>query len=153
MSAPFLGRTAAYADRFERIGVIADPDSVARVREEFASWLGEFFEFGANRASDAVLAIYEALANTAEFAYLSAGRPGTVDVKASHDPVESSLTVTVADRGLWRTAAPTPGDRSRGRGIALMKALADRSSIQTSTGGTLVRLYWARVHPAGTSRH
>jgi serine/threonine-protein kinase RsbW len=138
---------AAHTERFERIGVSADPRTAARTRDEFASWLRGAFDIDRERAGDLVLAIYEALANTAEFAYLSAGLTGTMDVRASYDPMEAALLVTVADRGQWRTAASTPGDRSRGRGIALMKALSDRASIQTSTGGTTVRLAWTGVNP------
>lgn len=37
------------------------------------------------------------------------------------------------------------GPQSRA-GIALMKALADRASIQTSTAGTTVRLAWTGIH-------
>jgi serine/threonine-protein kinase RsbW len=105
------------------------------------------FDLGADRASDLALAIYEALANTVEFAYVYAGRRGTMDVSARYDPAETALLVTVADRGQWRTSPPAPADRRRGRGIALMKALADRASIQTSTTGTTVRLAWTGVHP------
>jgi serine/threonine-protein kinase RsbW len=133
-------------ERFERIGVVADPHTAARTRDEFARWLQSAFDLEPDRESDFVLAIYEALANTAEFAYPSAGLPGTMDVSAFYDATESALSVTVSDRGLWRTAAPFPGDRSRGRGIALMKALADDASIQTSTVGTTVRLAWTGVH-------
>jgi anti-sigma regulatory factor (Ser/Thr protein kinase) len=136
----------ANAERFERIGVSADPRTAAQTRDEFSRWLQRTFEIDPYKTSDLVLAIYEALANIAEFAYLSTGMTGTMDVLASHDPSDSALAVTIADRGLWRTAAPTPGDRSRGRGIALMKALADRASIQTSTDGTTVRLVWTDVH-------
>ncbi|MCW2512171.1 MAG: putative anti-sigma regulatory factor, serine/threonine protein kinase [Mycobacterium sp.] len=136
-----------YTERFERIGVTADPRTAARTRDEFARWLHGTFDIDPHRTSDLVLAIYEALANIAEFAYLAAGMTGTMDVTASYEPTESALSVTVADRGLWRTAAPNPADRSRGRGIALMKALADRASIQTSTDGTTVRLAWDGVRP------
>jgi anti-sigma regulatory factor (Ser/Thr protein kinase) len=135
-----------YAERFERIGVPADPRTAGRTRDDFSSWLQSTFDLDPYRTNDLVLAIYEALANTAEFAYVSMGLTGTMDLRATHDPTESALSVTVADRGQWRTAPSSPPDRSRGRGIALMKALADRSSIQTSTGGTTVRLVWAGVH-------
>lgn len=136
----------SHAERFERVGVPADPRMAAQTRDEFARWLHGAFVLDPYRANDLTLATYEALANTAEFAYVSMGLTGTMDVRASHDPTESTLTVTVADRGLWRTAPPTPGDRTRGRGIALMKALSDRASIQTSTDGTTVRLVWVGVH-------
>jgi anti-sigma regulatory factor (Ser/Thr protein kinase) len=138
---------AASAERFERIGVAADPHTAARTRDEFADWIRSVFALDSNRANDLVLAIYEALANTAEFAYASVGFKGTMDVHATYDPMESALLVTVADRGQWRTAAPVGSDRRRGRGIALMKALADRASIQTSTVGTTVRLAWTGVQP------
>lgn len=137
----------ATAEPFERIGVAADPSTAARTRDEFANWVRGSFDLGADRTSDLVLAIYEALANTVEFAYLYAGRLGTMDVSATYDPTETALLVTVADRGQWRTSPPAPVDRCRGRGIALMKALADRASIQTSTTGTTVRLAWTGVHP------
>jgi serine/threonine-protein kinase RsbW len=133
------------AERFERIGVMADSRHAAKTRDEFATWLRSAFDLGQDRTGDPVLAIYEALANTAEFAYVSTGLTGTVDLTASYDAMESALSVTVSDRGLWRTAAPVCGGRGRGRGIALMKALADHASIQTSTGGTTVRLAWTGV--------
>ena len=137
----------ANSERFERLGVAADPRMAARTRDEFATWLHGEFDLDSTRSSDFVLALYEALANTAEFAYLTPGRPGTMDVCASYDRHQAALIVTVADRGQWRTAATTPADRTRGRGIALMNALADRASIQTSTGGTTVRLSWNGVKP------
>ena len=136
----------SYAERFERVGATADPPTAAQIRDEFARWLEHAFDLNAYRASDLVLAIYEALANTAEFAYPAAGATGTMDVLASYDQMESTLSVIVSDRGLWCTSAPPAGDRSRGRGIALMKALADRASIQTSTDGTTVRMAWTGVH-------
>lgn len=134
-----------YAERFERIGVDADPWTASQTRNEFAGWLAGTFDLQPHRAGDLLLAIYEALANCAEFAYLSMGRLGTMDLLAAFDPAESELSVVVSDRGLWRTAAPAPGDRSRGRGIALMKAMADRASIKTSSSGTTVRLTWTDV--------
>jgi serine/threonine-protein kinase RsbW len=135
------------AERFERIGVSADPHTAARTRDEFARWLQSVFDLEPHRTSDLVLAIYEALANTAEYAYLSMGLTGTMDIRGTYDPNDAALSVTVADRGLWHTAPPSPGQHHRGRGIPLMKALSDRASIQTSTDGTTVRLVWTGVRP------
>ncbi|BDX32016.1 anti-sigma regulatory factor [Mycobacterium antarcticum] len=136
---------ASSAERFERVGVPADPRMAAQTRDEFSRWLNGALDLDAYRASDLLLATYEALANTAEFAYPSTGFLGTMDVRAQYDPTQATLTVTVADHGSWRTAPSTPRDRTRGRGIALMKALSDRASIQTSTGGTTVRLVWTEI--------
>ena len=140
-----LSKTVSSAGRFERVGVPAEPAAAARTRDDFSRWLQGTFDLDPYKANDLVLAIYEALANTTEFAYVSMGLVGTMDLRAAHDPSESALSVVVADRGQWRTAPSFPPDRSRGRGIALMKALADRASIQTSTGGTTVRLVWEGI--------
>ena len=134
-----------FAERFERVRVLADAQMAAQTRDEFSRWLRGLLDLDDYRANDLALATYEALANIAEFAYVASSYPGTMDVRALYDPNESTLTVTISDRGSWRTAQSASDDRSRGRGIALMKALSDRASIQTSTGGTTVRLVWTSV--------
>lgn len=140
-----MSKTVSSAERFERVGVPAEPSAAARTRDAFSRWLQSTFDLDPYKANDLVLAIYEALANTAEFAYSTTGFVGTMDLCAAHDSAESALSVTVADRGRWRTAPSYPADRSRGRGIALMKALSDQASIQTSTSGTTVRLVWTGI--------
>ncbi len=135
----------ADTERFECIGVAAAAESAARIREEFAEWLQSFFDLDLIRSSDLVLAINEALANAAEFAYLTTDRPKTMDLCASYEPVEARLTVTVSDKGVWRVPEPDPANRVRGRGIPLMKALSDRVTIETSTTGTQVCMQWERV--------
>ena len=140
-----IPKTVSGAERFERVGVPAEPSVAAHTRDDFLRWLQGTFDVDPYKANDLVLAIYEALANTAEFAYLSMGFVGTMDLRAAHDPAEAALSVVVADRGRWRTAPSHPADRSRGRGIALMKALSDQASIQTSTTGTTVSLVWTGI--------
>jgi serine/threonine-protein kinase RsbW len=135
----------ANAERFERIGLAATLQTAARTREEFADWLRRSFDLDPVRLSDLVLAINEALANSAEFAYGANDLAGTMDLLAWHDPVESSITVVIADRGEWRMADTVPATRSRGRGIPLMRALSDRTAIETSLDGTQVRLVWTNV--------
>ena len=136
----------AKPERFERIGIAADAENASRIREEFACWLEQFLDLDPIRSSDVVLAINEALANAAEFAYLSAGGVGTMDMQARHDSADAILTVTISDCGVWRMTDPNSGDRTRGRGIPLMRALSDRASIETSSGGTQVLLGWNAVH-------
>ncbi|MGV0653328.1 ATP-binding protein [Mycolicibacterium thermoresistibile] len=65
----------ALADYFERLGVPADAASAAQVREQFAAWLGRFFDVDAVKSSDMVLATNEALANAAEFATCTPNGP------------------------------------------------------------------------------
>jgi serine/threonine-protein kinase RsbW len=142
-------------ERFERIGVAADGQTAARIRDEFARWLGAFFDLDPTRSSDLLLATNEALANAAEFAYLAAGRPGTMDVSAHYRADDQTLAVTIADRGTWRPPNTTAPERARGRGIPLMEALTDRATIDISGAGTQVRLEWtgvaSRSQPSGLS--
>lgn len=135
----------ANAERFERIGIAADAESAFRIREEFGRWLKRYFDLDPIRCGDLVLAINEALANSAEFAYLTTDGPGTVDLRALYEPDDARLTVTIADRGVWRLPVLNPSTRARGRGIPLMRALSDRLDIETSTAGTQVCLQWDGV--------
>jgi anti-sigma regulatory factor (Ser/Thr protein kinase) len=139
-------RPTADTERFDCIGVAAEAESASRIREEFAEWLQRFFDLDAIRFSDVVLAINEALANAAEFAYLSAdsNRARTMDLMARYDGLDARLTVTICDHGVWRMPATVP-DRARGRGIPLMRALSDRITIETSTAGTRVLMQWDDV--------
>ena len=91
-----------------------------------------------------VLAVNEALANAAEFAYVEGG-DGTVDLAAARDVARRSLTVTVSDRGHWRETNPLNRQRCRGRGIPLMRTLADSVIIDTSGLGTSVCMRFDNV--------
>jgi len=142
-----MSSSVANAERFERLGVVADAQTAAQTRDEFAVWLRDYFELDVMRSSDLVLAINEALANCAEFAYLGAASTGTMDLQAWHDVAESTITVVVSDRGAWRDPEE-PQRRRRGRGIPLMEALSDQSTIETSDQGTRVKLEWANVSRA-----
>jgi anti-sigma regulatory factor (Ser/Thr protein kinase) len=131
-------------ERFERVGLYAAAEVVADTRREFADWLDRCFDLDPDQSSDVVLAINEALANAAEFAYILAERPGTVDVRAEYDSAGQQLTVWISDYGLWRTQAASRS-RNRGRGIPLMHALSDGVEIDTSARGTQVCMRWTGV--------
>lgn len=73
---------------------------------------------------------------------------GTVDVEAVQNAPESSLTVTITDQGSWREPDPATRGRTRGRGIPLMRALADDLTIDTSKLGTTVCLRFDNVRAA-----
>jgi hypothetical protein len=79
------------AIRFDRL-IQADPGGVADAREELSRWLLQEFDLDSVRFNDMVLAVYEALANAAEFAYLTAETAGSVTLAAEHDSASSALT-------------------------------------------------------------
>ncbi len=113
-------------------------------------WLDRHFRLGAERSNDLLLAVNEALANAAEFAYVDADRRGTVDLSATYDAAADTLAVTVDDRGRWRQQVPEPATvpsqpQVRGRGIPLMRALADRVTIDRTPRGTHVSLVWTNL--------
>ncbi|WP_395310063.1 ATP-binding protein [Mycobacterium sp. AMU20-3851] len=130
------------AAAFAKIGVIAGPELAAQIRQELGHWLHQYFVLDAEKVSDVLLAVYEALANAAEFAYVGAEQPGLMHVHAAHNPDTSVLTVTVADEGRWRVKDENIKNPARGRGIPLMRALSDRAVIDSSAAGTEVSLQW-----------
>jgi anti-sigma regulatory factor (Ser/Thr protein kinase) len=92
-------------------------------------------------AEAVLLATGEAVSNAVEHAYppdsegdveltMTLGSPGR----------PSELAVSVVDGGVWR---PAPADAGfRGRGLAMMHALADSAEITTGPHGTSVRMSW-----------
>lgn len=137
--------------RFARVGVVADGVSVAKAREELSRWLQQTFDLDSLRINDVVLAVNEALANSAEFAYRDAPQPGTVDLEARHDADGATLRVSIVDRGSWRPTDPARRSRTRGRGIPLMEALADSAVIDPCDAGTAVHLTFGEVRAASCS--
>ncbi|MGV0815437.1 ATP-binding protein [Mycolicibacterium boenickei] len=123
----------------------AAPEDAAQIRREFTSWLREHLTLDLTKASDVVLAVNEALANAAEFAYRNAPGPGLMHVRADYDRDAAVLTVTVADEGEWRIADTDHKNPARGRGIPLMRALTDRAVIDSNPTGTEVRLQWDHI--------
>jgi serine/threonine-protein kinase RsbW len=134
--------------QFARMDAVADPQSAAQIRREFSDWLRRHFMLDATKACDMVLAVNEAMANVAEFAYVMVEQPGAMHVLARYDGTAATLTVTVTDEGAWRTVDPATTDRRRGRGIPLMQALADHAAVGSSAAGTRVCLEWNRVATA-----
>ena len=134
--------------RFAHRNVLADAACAAQMRQEFSVWLKRYFALDPTQISDVVLAVNEALANAAEFAYSSLDEPGSMHLLADYDSGSAVLTVTVADEGAWRIADSENNSVSRGRGIPLMRALADRATIDSTPGGTRVQLEWNHVAAA-----
>jgi anti-sigma regulatory factor (Ser/Thr protein kinase) len=134
--------------RFRRDHLAADAHAAGQARSDFDSWLQAHFTLSAASRIDMTMAVNEAVTNAAEHAYF--GSPcgaGSFDVEANYDAVLDSLIVVVEDGGRWRLPDPAIGPLSvRGRGIQLMRALADDLSIDTTSAGTRVRLTWVHVH-------
>ncbi|MBU9766918.1 ATP-binding protein [Mycobacterium sp. TNTM28] len=132
--------------------VTAAPENAAQIRREFSSWLSTHLALDPTRASDVVLAVNEALANAAEFAYVDAPAPGAMQVQAHYDDDAAVLTVTVTDEGVWRIGETDHTNPARGRGIPLMRALTDRTVIDSNHAGTTVHLQWDHVDQGCGSR-
>lgn len=129
--------------RFVRNRVAADPRGAALARADFRAWLETNFALDRDRLSDVVLAVNEAIANAAEFAYWDASQRGTLDISASYDHQTNTLAVAVDDRGRWRQKVPAQYyQQLRGRGIPLMEALADEVAIDRTPHGTRVAMTW-----------
>lgn len=125
----------------------ADANTVARARTAFGDWLKQHCTLTAATAHDVLLAVNEALSNAMEHAY--AGTSGNVDLTARYDANRGTLTATVEDHGHWRLPDVTADARMsrRGRGLVLMRALAEDTAIETTDEGTRVSLTWRHLAP------
>ena len=112
----------------------AKPGELARLRHEARDWLTST---GVDPAvtEDAVLALGEAAANAVEHAYLD-GENGEIEVELTRDD-DAELCIVIRDFGRWRSPA-APG--RRGRGIWIMRRLADDVATTTDGGGTKVTI-------------
>lgn len=138
MNASFQGADTADT-RYSRVGV-ADARTVARIRNEFGRWLRTHLTLTEEQYSDVVLAVNEALTNSAEFAYRTFPEAGTVSIDAQYSSATGSLTVVVVDYGAWNEGDPPHRSHTRGRGIQLMRALADLAVIERGSEGTVVQM-------------
>jgi serine/threonine-protein kinase RsbW len=116
----------------------ADAGRLAETRHALNRWAAGI-GMPTERREELVLAAYEAMANSVEHAYAEPGG-GEVELHAAHIP-GAAVIVTVSDHGTWKP--PQESDGIRGRGIPLMRALADDTTIKTAEGGTTVTMTWA----------
>jgi serine/threonine-protein kinase RsbW len=108
---------------------------LAGARREVAAWAGQLGlpeEF----TEDLVLATHEALANVADHAYPNGDGEAWLDLQCIGGVVE----VVVRDRGRWRTPPTDTG--WRGRGLTIIRGLADEVLVQHDLRGTTVRMRW-----------
>jgi anti-sigma regulatory factor (Ser/Thr protein kinase) len=110
---------ASIAD-LRRDAVPADVDQLPPLRHQLAGWAA-CAGLTADQVDALILAVYEAMSNAVS------QRPGAVHV-------------TVRDRGRWRE----PVDRGplHGRGLILIRALAQEVRFEQTTDGTSVHMVW-----------
>jgi anti-sigma regulatory factor (Ser/Thr protein kinase) len=146
-----LNRRVRVTDAALTLCDAASARTVAQFRYELSQWLSAHFTLGALRRNDVLLAVNEALTNVAEFAYR--GRTGIMTLRARHRTADGALVVDVTDNGSWRHTNPATRSNTRGRGIPLMRALADSATILPTAAGTEVRLQFNDFARVGASQY
>lgn len=126
------------ADAPLSFSVPATPESLHRVRRAVRAF-AERCGVRPERAEEIVFAVGEAALNTVEHAYRAAG--GQLHVRGERRG--DTLVVTVRDVGEWRE----PVERGRGRGLRIMRQLADEVNVETGAEGTSVELVWLGAKP------
>lgn len=126
-----------------RLKLSPDRDALTSLRRLTGRWLREA---GAesDEVHDLVMAANEAWQNALEHGTNFART--TVDVDLEVDP-HGEVSITVRDAGSRDRA---PSDPDRGRGIELMRALADEVTLELAPHGSTVRLRRALRSPAPT---
>jgi serine/threonine-protein kinase RsbW len=125
----------------------ATAQSAAALRQRLSTWL---HDQGAPPALviDTTIGTNEALANCVDHAYGGRRQVGEMTVRVGYDSRTQSISVCITDRGTWRPPVPCDLHDTRGRGVALMYALADHCTINGRADGTTVCLDY---HSAPTS--
>ncbi len=107
-------------------------DVVAEVRQRLRAWLHVHYVHP-DLVSDVVLAASELIGNSAEHAF-APDTPG--EVRFSARLADGLLVLRVADTGTWQP--PRRGPSSRGRGLIIVRAVADSVEIDHTGSGTLI---------------
>lgn len=123
--------TGAFRYRFR-----AAPEELRYGRVAVRAWLDEH-DISASDRADVLLALGEACANAVEHAYREQ-RPGDLEIEMVLD--NDLLLAEVRDFGRWRDSSRDETARNRGRGTAIMEAVAERFTRRSSPAGTTVSL-------------
>ena len=126
------------------LDVPAIPAVLARVRRAAGGWAAAA-GLAPDLVQDLQLALGEAAGNAAEHAYPGSPTPGLLRVHLSQD-ADGSVTAVVSDSGSWRPAPADPGHR--GRGLAMISALATDVDLDAGPAGTTIRF---RLRPASSA--
>ncbi|WP_044576611.1 ATP-binding protein [Saccharopolyspora spinosa] len=121
---------------------------ICRALTDWASGNG----FTDNRAEAVALAAYEAMANVVTHAYPDGG--GVLSVRAAFRIEAARIEIAVQDRGRWLIrAAPEDSGEHGGRGLVLIRSLADHVEVLLEEVGTTVRMAWDVAERAKPQPH
>jgi PAS domain S-box-containing protein len=112
----------------------ATSDQLAMIRHRLSGWL-RGAEVPDELSTDVVLVINEACTNVIEHAYAGQGA-GTVQLEVQC--VDGEVQARVADTGSWRSPTTNPGNS--GRGLMLIRAIADSVDVDSAPAGTTVHM-------------
>lgn len=116
----------------------ATADRLPELRHALLHW-SQRLALPTARVEALSLAAYEALANAVQHAYRDG--TGTLDLHAVHREPPGVVEVRVADRGKWLPPPAVPGPL-HGRGLPLMRRLADSAEVHPRHDGTTIVLRW-----------
>ena len=116
-----------------RIEIPAIADRLIEVRSRLLAWLA-LIGVADVTAADIVLVINEACSNSIEHAYRGADT-GLIRVEVAREG--EHIVASVSDFGSWQTPRSEP--TTRGRGLAIMRAITDEVELVTSAVGTTIR--------------
>ncbi len=121
------------------LSVAGDPGALTAARDMLRRWLSEA---GADaiETGDITMACNEACQNAIEHGYELGS--DVFDVLLERD--DAQVTITVRDRGSWKTTTSP----DRGRGMALMGQLMDDVDVEGGESGSTVRLRRRLASPA-----
>ncbi|MCF7548843.1 ATP-binding protein [Pseudonocardia sp. WMMC193] len=121
-----------------RVVRTATPDALAGIRAVVSTW-ARGVGLSADGLVDLLLAVGEAAANVVDHAYRG-GPPGPVEVELGlrADRAGRVVTARISDRGRWRPSLADAGDR--GRGLPMIRALAQYLDVAATPTGTQVCL-------------
>jgi PAS domain S-box-containing protein len=127
-----------------RLRLSPDPDALTSLRRLTARWLRETGAQG-DEVHDLVMAANEAWQNALEHGTNFARTTVGVDLEVNP---HGEVSITVRDAGSRDRA---PSDPDRGRGIELMRALADEVTLELAPHGSTVRLRRQLRSPAAVA--
>ena len=111
----------------------AEATQLAGMRAQLRGWL-ELCGIGKDTTQGVLVAASEACANAVEHGYRNSAA-GRILLRAT--ATADQLRLTVSDSGSWKPA-DAPASPHRGRGIGLMRALADQVTVVSGAAGTTV---------------